>query len=321
MGGCYGFFEGRLRPILEYDDLKPEVFQNMREIGNMMAFLKDLSDVMEVEDGWRFMLTSPLFGFTPEQTVETSLNLPLAQTPFGGTITNFIGVASQLPNYVKAPGVVNVMHPIADRVLNLYRHVPGGGSLFRSALNRIKQLMDEHNLREDWRGTAPVNGAIDVEDTAEFYRLWSALNFLFCMHEEAGEGEDQQLNDEDEFGHGFALGGCLFVYLLGAQSRFQLLDFSYHVINVAEFMRHATMNDSGVASDPELEELANQFLIQARRQKSLHTAIFSMYRAAFPEIMEQEEQNINTRVFHPPRDDDVQTMKQGSSRNLMVGGK
>ena len=32
--GCYGLFEVRLKPILEYDDLKPEVFQAFREVGN-----------------------------------------------------------------------------------------------------------------------------------------------------------------------------------------------------------------------------------------------------------------------------------------------
>ncbi len=29
-GGCYGFFEAKLKPFLQYDDLKPEVFQIFR---------------------------------------------------------------------------------------------------------------------------------------------------------------------------------------------------------------------------------------------------------------------------------------------------
>lgn len=32
-GGCYSFFEAKLKPFLQYDDLKPEVFQIFREIG------------------------------------------------------------------------------------------------------------------------------------------------------------------------------------------------------------------------------------------------------------------------------------------------
>jgi len=316
-GGCYGFFEGRLRPILEYDDLKPEVFQNLREIGNMIAFLKDVSDILDVEDGWRFMLTSPLFGFTPEHTTETSNLIDIRTTPFGGTISNFVGHSSQMPTFVKAPGVVNALAPISERVLTLYKNIPGGGSLFRSAINRVDQLLDEHRLRDDWRGSAPKNGAMDVEDTSEFYRLWSALNFLFCMFEESSSDEDQQMNDEDEFGHGFAMGGCIFVYLLGAQSRFELLDFSYHVINVAAFQSNATLSSDAVASDPQLEELANLFLVQARRQKSLHRAIFDIYRAAFPEAHTRFP---NNAIFHPPSDDTV-ISKQGSIRNLGGGGE
>lgn len=35
-GGCYSFFEAKLKPFLQYDDLKPEVFQIFREIGKQI---------------------------------------------------------------------------------------------------------------------------------------------------------------------------------------------------------------------------------------------------------------------------------------------
>lgn len=49
-GGVYGAFETLLAPLLEYDDLKPEVFQLFREVGNAMAFLRDLSDTLDLAD-------------------------------------------------------------------------------------------------------------------------------------------------------------------------------------------------------------------------------------------------------------------------------
>jgi hypothetical protein len=39
---------------------------------------------------------------------------------------------------------------------------------------------------------------------------------------------------QERYGDGVAWGGCTFVYLLGQETRFELLDFSYHVLAVAE---------------------------------------------------------------------------------------
>ncbi|KAJ1421295.1 cytoplasmic FMR1-interacting, partial [Ochromonadaceae sp. CCMP2298] len=60
--GAYGYFEGKLRAILDYDDLKPEVFQNFREIGNSIALLSDLSDLLELSDHFDFVVAGPFLG-------------------------------------------------------------------------------------------------------------------------------------------------------------------------------------------------------------------------------------------------------------------
>lgn len=39
---------------------------------------------------------------------------------------------------------------------------------------------------------------------------------------------------EERYGDAVAWGGCTIVYLLGQETRFELLDFSYHVLAVAE---------------------------------------------------------------------------------------
>ena len=63
--GGYGYYEGKLRSILDYDDLKPEVFQNFREIGNSLAFLSDLSDSLQVSDQFNFLMLAPFLGRAP----------------------------------------------------------------------------------------------------------------------------------------------------------------------------------------------------------------------------------------------------------------
>jgi hypothetical protein len=38
--GCYTYLANALKPLLEYEDLKPQVYQNFREAGNTFALLK-----------------------------------------------------------------------------------------------------------------------------------------------------------------------------------------------------------------------------------------------------------------------------------------
>ena len=34
-------------------------------------------------------------------------------------------------------------------------------------------------MKTEWLGADPDNGVMEVENTKEFYRFWSALSFLF----------------------------------------------------------------------------------------------------------------------------------------------
>lgn len=47
-GGVYGALETQLAPLLEYEDLKPEVFQTFRELGNGLALFREASEVLDV---------------------------------------------------------------------------------------------------------------------------------------------------------------------------------------------------------------------------------------------------------------------------------
>ena len=63
--GCYVYFEDRLGILLDFDDLKPEIFQNFREIGNAVAFSKDLSEALDVLDQQMYLNAAPFLGLNP----------------------------------------------------------------------------------------------------------------------------------------------------------------------------------------------------------------------------------------------------------------
>lgn len=46
------------------------------------------------------------------------------------------------------------------------------------------------------------------------------------------------MTDAVQFGDGFGVAGAVIMHLLGQRHQFELLDFSYHVLNVNNFERY-----------------------------------------------------------------------------------
>jgi len=99
-----------------------------------------------------------------------------------------------------------------------------GLSIFEVILSRIKGFLEEDNI---WQGKPPTNSVVNIDECTEFHRLWSALQFVYCIP--VGENE---FNIEQLFGEGLNWAGCVMISLLGQQRRFEALDFCYHIYRV-----------------------------------------------------------------------------------------
>ncbi len=53
-----------------------------------------------------------------------------------------------------------------------------GLSLFEMLLQRIREAMTEDPA---WNGPPAVNGVMSVDECSEFHRLWSAIQFVYCI--------------------------------------------------------------------------------------------------------------------------------------------
>lgn len=58
-----------------------------------------------------------------------------------------------------------------------------GLSIFEVILGRIKGYLDD----PVWMGPLPINGVMHIDECSEFHRLWSALQFVYCIPVGAGE--------------------------------------------------------------------------------------------------------------------------------------
>ncbi|XP_053400479.1 cytoplasmic FMR1-interacting protein-like [Mercenaria mercenaria] len=98
-----------------------------------------------------------------------------------------------------------------------------GLSMFDVILKRVQTFFDD----PVWHGPTPANGAISVEDSIEFHRLWSAVQYVFCV-----PVRETEHTVEAMFGDSLNWAGCAIIVLLGQQKRFQALDFCYHILEL-----------------------------------------------------------------------------------------
>lgn len=58
-----------------------------------------------------------------------------------------------------------------------------GLSMFEVVMRRIKGFLTDPILT----GKVPLNGVMNIDECNEFHRLWSAVQFVYCMPLKKGE--------------------------------------------------------------------------------------------------------------------------------------
>jgi cytoplasmic FMR1 interacting protein len=328
-GGCYGFFEGKLRSILEYDDLKPEIFQAFREAGNTIAFLRDLSDLVDVSDQTRFINLAPYLGKnvfeSKEEFIPSEENLNLVT--LANLLTSLADNVTKNPELAISPTLSYNLQEAARRLSTTCASSTGYNSIFHFTLKQVQDTMAHFQLDKKWASAklhyndfqANPYIAVEIEQASGFHKIWSALNFLFCMP----DGDELKVEkargiitaDDGEFGHGFAIAGCLFVHLMGQRYPFELMDYANHVLNVdAHDKTVNTISTSGSLKglgqqvgqvDPSLQKATDKFLVTAAEQRQLHSELFVMYQAKIPVKFEitgfsKDVAAHGIVLYHPP---------------------
>ena len=167
-------------------------------------------------------------------------------------------------------------------------------SLFKAALDRI--YMAVSGARDEWDQQTPEEGAvIPVECAREFYRVFSALKYIYCLPLERGQGE---YDNFDLFGDGMMWAGMSIIHFLGQRKRYDSFDFADYLLRVAEVF----------PVDP-TDKPSTSFLANASRMRDLCGTIFRTLDNYVPEYQPYVVQ------IHPPVDDsDVSQFKITSTR-------
>ncbi|OVA02229.1 Cytoplasmic FMR1-interacting [Macleaya cordata] len=251
-------------------ELKSEVLRGIKEIGSVLCLMALVDIVLREVDTTNFMQTSPWLGLIPGADGQILHSQEVGDSPL---VSLFKSAAAAIESYPKCsnPLPFYTISKQAEAADLLYKANINSGSVLEYTLAFTSATLDKYCTK--WNA-APKTGFIDITTSKDFYRVFSGLQF--------GYMEDSILapsNNHEVMGDSVAWGGCTIIYLLGQQMHFELFDFSYQLLNIAE-VETATIT----------QKLRNANYVQGwenlleamKKERRLNNHVFSMLKARCP---------------------------------------
>nr|XP_020725105.1 cytoplasmic FMR1-interacting protein 1-like [Odocoileus virginianus texanus] len=216
--GILEFFHHQLKDIVEYAELKTVCFQNLREVGNAVLFCLLIEQSLSLEEVCDLLHAAPFQNILPRVHVKEGERLDAKMKRLESKYAPL-----HLVPLIERLGTPQQIAIAREGDLLTKERLCCGLSMFEVILTRIRTFLDD----SIWRGPLPSNGVMHVDDCVEFHRLWSAMQFVYCIPVGTHEFTVEQC-----FGDGLHWAGCMIIVLLGQQRRFAVLDFCYHLLKV-----------------------------------------------------------------------------------------
>ncbi|CAM0870708.1 unnamed protein product [Alopecurus aequalis] len=255
-------------------DEKIEVLHDLKEIGSALYWMSLLDIVVRQIDTTQFMQSAPWLGLVPGNDGQVK-QANSENTPFTTLLSAAINAVASSPA-CSNPSSFLVMSKQAEAASLLYKSNLNSGSVLEYALAFTSAALDRHYSK--WSAT-PKTGFIDITTSKDFYRVFSGLQYSYL--------EDSITNPSkkrETLGDSVAWAGCTIMYLLGQQLHFELFDFSYQFLNVAEIENTTfSLYQSGDRSkSPNIFQGYEVILEAMRKARRLNNHVFSMLRARCP---------------------------------------
>ncbi|XP_052793301.1 cytoplasmic FMR1-interacting protein-like isoform X3 [Mya arenaria] len=225
--GVMGYYQAQLAELIQYPDMRTEVFQLFREVGNAILFCLLIEQSMTQEEVCDLKHAAPFQNIIPKPFIPAKDGQSRKDKE-----EELKTVMKRLEGKYQALQVVPIIGKFGNQKqsniaqegdLLTRERLCCGLSMFEVILKRIQSFLDD----PVWHGPPPANGVMNVDECTEFHRLWSAIQFVYCVP--VGENE---YTVEQLFGEGLNWAGCAIIVLLGQQRRFEALDFCYHILKV-----------------------------------------------------------------------------------------
>ncbi|XVF30955.1 hypothetical protein REPUB_Repub16aG0103700 [Reevesia pubescens] len=251
-------------------ELKAEVLHGIKEIGSMLYWMGLLDIVLRELDNTHFMQTAPWLGLLPGADGQTLHSQNGGDSP---VVNLFKSATAVIVSNPRSPNPTSfyTMSKQAEAADLLYKANLNSGSVLEYALAFTSAALDKYCSK--W-SAAPKTGFIDITTSKDFYRIYSGLQIGYLE-----QSVQLQPNNHDMLGDSVAWGGCTVIYLLGQQLHFELFDFSYQILNVAEV---EAVSITQTQKNPHFGQGWDTLLEAMKKARRLNNHVFSMLKARCP---------------------------------------
>lgn len=251
-------------------ELKADGVCGIKEIGTVLYLMGLLDIVLREEDTAHFMQTAPWLGLIPSVDGQILQSQGAGDSPIVTLFKSATAVTAADPGRSN-PTSLHTISKQAEAADLLYKANINTGSVLEYALAFTSAALDKYCSK--W-SAAPKTGFIDITTSKDFYRIFSGLQFEYLE-----ESVQVPPTNHDMLGDSMAWGGCTIIYLLGQQLHFELFDFSYQVLNVAE-VEAAAITQSH--KNPHVVQGWEALLEAMKKARRLNNHVFSMLKARCP---------------------------------------
>ncbi|XWS42621.1 hypothetical protein CRYUN_Cryun16bG0029500 [Craigia yunnanensis] len=251
-------------------ELKAEVLRGIKEIGSVLYWMGLLDIVLRELDTTHFMQTAPWLGLLPGADGQTLHSQNGGDSP---VVNLFKSATATIVSNPRCPNPTSfyTMSKQAEAADLLYKANLNTGSVLEYALAFTSAALDKYCIK--W-SAAPKTGFIDITTSKDFYRIYSGLQIGYLE-----QSVQLQPNNHDMLGDSVAWGGCTIIYLLGQQMHFELFDFSYQILNVAEV---EAVSITQTHKNPHFGQGWDPLLEAMKKARRLNNHVFSMLKARCP---------------------------------------
>uniref|UniRef100_A0A8C9TDR9 Cytoplasmic FMR1 interacting protein 2 n=1 Tax=Scleropages formosus TaxID=113540 RepID=A0A8C9TDR9_SCLFO len=275
--GILEFFHHQLKDIIEYAELKTDVFQSLREVGNTILFCLLIEQALSQEEVCDLLHAAPFQNILPRVYIKEGERLEVRMKRLEAKYAPL-----HLVPLIERLGTPQQIAIAREGDLLTKERLCCGLSMFEVILTRIRSYLQD----PVWRGPPPTNGVMHVDECMEFHRLWSAMQFVYCIPVGTNEFTAEQC-----FGDGLNWAGCSIVVLLGQQRRFDLFDFCYHLLKV----QRQDGKDETIKNVP-LKKMADRI----RKYQILNNEIFAILNKYMKAVETDSSTVEHVRCFQPP---------------------
>ncbi|KAF7253790.1 Cytoplasmic FMR1-interacting protein 1 [Varanus komodoensis] len=166
------FFHHQLKDIVEYAELKTVCFQNLREVGNAILFCLLIEQSLSLEEVCDLLHAAPFQNILPRVHVKEGERLDAKMKRLESKYAPL-----HLVPLIERLGTPQQIAIAREGDLLTKERLCCGLSMFEVILTRIRTFLDD----PIWRGPLPSNGVMHVDECVEFHRLWSAMQFVYCI--------------------------------------------------------------------------------------------------------------------------------------------